>query len=1017
MPALPSPLLSLLLALTPLSSSCQTVKSPGVERPASTGTDATAEAPAVSSPEASLEPVPELIVAPEPLDPEVEAYLASLASHETMIYDPVLGEESILIRPDAPPPGPWIEREETYARHIRARWLAQQGRHAEAEAIIREALAADPESITLNLSLAETLYAQGSGRGAPARYVEEAIATLRELTREHPEVAQAHALLGEYLASRGELREAAAELRRATEIQPRNRTLWMALAQTLIHVPDAEGAIAALEQVRSLQPGNLYALLLMAEVAQSAGRPELAIECFEGIIAARPDEMGAYRALGQIHEQAGNREAALDVYRRGLLIDPGSGELNTAVRQLLGSEDPEVTIAWWQEFVRAHPQNIRVNMRLVSLLLNQGEEERAVDVLDRLVDELPNNAEAHLMLGQLLQALGRDEEAADHLRRSLTINPRSTEAAEALVQSLRGLGRLEEAEGLVRDWPQEDERAPLSALLAAAYAQGQEWDPAERMIREAIRLEPSNATYRVNLLNLLLSRRAPDRGLDAALDAIEACGLLAGVGPRTVPLYAYVHTFGSAMTPERTGRARQVLTAAANRSPSDAAFRALGQFEYTHGTPEAARAALRRAWSAAGNPRDQIRILRVHMHHGDDAIARQLFDEALARSPQSPELRLWRGVMAWRAGDPAAARAAWAEAIDGTAVLPQVLGTLGALRAERWTDAGIGLALATIERFGIVLEQGSGGAFNLYQFIALFGEEAAREHFTEIERTLLASPATGEARANALAVIAQFYAGAGRPEQAAERFLEAARLDPADSDMAIVLSELARDLELHDTAVAILTQAIEHSPGSDQLHYFLGYAYDEAGRVEEAERAFRRALEINPDNYLALNHLGYMFTEHGIQLEEALTLTQRAVELSDEDVSPRFNNAFIVDSLGWAHHQLGNHAEAARWLREAIRRAERGNVQDGLFHEHLGDALLADGKTGEAIAAWEEAIQVYRAAGDLESAETAAEKILREQPANARIAALLDLVREEIASPEALALPAADDDPEVLDLQ
>ncbi|NUP91069.1 MAG: tetratricopeptide repeat protein, partial [Candidatus Sumerlaeia bacterium] len=162
MPALPSPLLSLLLALTPLSSSCQTVKSPGVERPASTGTDATAEAPAVSSPEASLEPVPELIVAPEPLDPEVEAYLANLASHETMVYDPVLGEESILIRPDAPPPGPWIEREETYARHIRARWLAQQGRHAEAEAIIREALAADPESITLNLSLAETLYAQGS---------------------------------------------------------------------------------------------------------------------------------------------------------------------------------------------------------------------------------------------------------------------------------------------------------------------------------------------------------------------------------------------------------------------------------------------------------------------------------------------------------------------------------------------------------------------------------------------------------------------------------------------------------------------------------------------------------------------------------------------------------------------------------------------------------------------------------------------------------------------------------------
>jgi tetratricopeptide (TPR) repeat protein len=205
---------------------------------------------------------------------------------------------------------------------------------------------------------------------------------------------------------------------------------------------------------------------------------------------------------------------------------------------------------------------------------------------------------------------------------------------------------------------------------------------------------------------------------------------------------------------------------------------------------------------------------------------------------------------------------------------------------------------------------------------------------------------------------------------------------------------------MYDIAASVIESAISStSEESDLLHYQLGYVYDSADRTEDAERELRRAIEINPDNYFALNHLGYMFTEENINLEEALELTQRAVELSDQDTANGFNNGFIVDSLGWAHYRLGNSAEAVEWLQEAIRRSASDGIQDGLFFEHLGDALLIDGRGGEAIEAWEQAFNLYRSTEDLESALSVADKILSEEPDNPSIAGAVEEIRaEEISS-------------------
>ena len=53
-----------------------------------------------------------------------------------------------------------------------------------------------------------------------------------------------------------------------------------------------------------------------------------------------------------------------------------------------------------------------------------------------------------------------------------------------------------------------------------------------------------------------------------------------------------------------------------------------------------------------------------------------------------------------------------------------------------------------------------------------------------------------------------------------------------------------------------------------------------------------RALELEPDQPLVLNYLGYSWVEQGRNLDDAKTMIEKAVELRPDD-------GYIVDSLGW----------------------------------------------------------------------------------------------------------------------
>lgn len=167
-------------------------------------------------------------------------------------------------------------------------------------------------------------------------------------------------------------------------------------------------------------------------------------------------------------------------------------------------------------------------------------------------------------------------------------------------------------------------------------------------------------------------------------------------------------------------------------------------------------------------------------------------------------------------------------------------------------------------------------------------------------------------------------------------------------------------------AVAAVGRLRSRAPDDAEQRYFLALVLEEAGRFARAARIARRLIRDDPDDAQALNLLGYGLAERGLALGEAVRLLERARRL--DPLSP-----FILDSLGWARHRQGRHAEAVVLLGQAT----RADARLAEPWHHLGDTRVALGHKAEALRAYRQALARRPA---LHQRAVIAGKIARLQP-------------------------------------
>ena len=190
---------------------------------------------------------------------------------------------------------------------------------------------------------------------------------------------------------------------------------------------------------------------------------------------------------------------------------------------------------------------------------------------------------------------------------------------------------------------------------------------------------------------------------------------------------------------------------------------------------------------------------------------------------------------------------------------------------------------------------------------------------------------------------------AGKTDAALEVMQQLAKSQPDATLVLVTLGDMLRSTERYAEAVVAYDRAIAQLGEPRQTHwvvyYTRGIAHERTGNMDQAEADMRLALKLNPDQPQVLNYLGYSFVDAGRNLDEALTMIQKAVTAMPDD-------GYIVDSLAWALYRLGRTAEAVAPMEHAVEL----EAVDPILNDHLGDVYWAVGRKLEAEFQWHRAL-------------------------------------------------------------
>jgi tetratricopeptide (TPR) repeat protein len=170
---------------------------------------------------------------------------------------------------------------------------------------------------------------------------------------------------------------------------------------------------------------------------------------------------------------------------------------------------------------------------------------------------------------------------------------------------------------------------------------------------------------------------------------------------------------------------------------------------------------------------------------------------------------------------------------------------------------------------------------------------------------------------------------------------------PADYELSFLLGLSYNRIENLEKAVDYLGRAVELKPEEVTALSMLALTYDSKEEHEISDSLYEHALTIDPDNHLVLNNFSYSLAERDKQLERALEMSERAVEMNPD-------NTAYLDTLGWIYFKLGDLDRAKEYIRKAI----DGGSDSAVVHDHMGDIYYHLNDPDRAMEYWRQSFEL-----------------------------------------------------------
>ncbi len=196
-------------------------------------------------------------------------------------------------------------------------------------------------------------------------------------------------------------------------------------------------------------------------------------------------------------------------------------------------------------------------------------------------------------------------------------------------------------------------------------------------------------------------------------------------------------------------------------------------------------------------------------------------------------------------------------------------------------------------------------------------------------------------------LLAFTYSDMDSTSKADSTFQSLLRRFPDNAQFWAFYGNFLQEKKHYPKAVKIFKKVLDLEPNNEAALSGLAIIYENMKMFNQCDSIYEVAIKRLPDNPLILNNYSYSLTERGKDLQKALKMAKRAIEL-------RPNNAAYLDTYGWVLYKLKRYEEAERYIKQSVNLRPNSAV----VIDHLGDVYKALGNIPKALFYWKKALEL-----------------------------------------------------------
>jgi tetratricopeptide (TPR) repeat protein len=683
---------------------------------------------------------------------------------------------------------------------------------------------------------------------------------------------------GERYSAQGKYREAAIQFSNALKIDKSFGDAHYQLAQAYVHLGQYNAAGTELLRTVELEPANYKARIDLGNLMLAGRDVDHAQQQADAVLAAQPNNSDVHALLSAIDYRRGDKDQALVEIRRALELDPNRAEFheNLALMQS-GDATKSSTVE---------------------------------DELKRAVALDSKSVNAKMLLAGFYARSGRWAEAEQAGQSAVVTDPKSISARAGLAEIYLKQGNQPKAVEVLRQASQDLSSDPQGVcMLADYYAGSGQLDKAKAEFAALAAKYPKNLSVQKGYIRVLLEVK------DYATAQSNVSELMKknSKDPEVAGLNGIV-----LLNAGKAADAVNALQSAVKDAPKDGFLQYwLGRAALAKGDPGLAQSSFQQA--ATLNPSNveaEQELAQIAGQRGDLNQLAEVANKTIAAVPRFPGGYVWRALVEMNHGTQDKAEADLKTAISVAPNNPQAYLQLGRLR---FTQKRFPEGVAMLEQ-ALQYDPNAIDALSIEVAYDL-SQKQADKALARVNAQIAKSPGNSAF----YDLLARLQIQNKNLDQAAATAQKAMQLNPADGDAVGLFAQIAMMRGQTASAVNVWQQWSNAHPNDANSIAVLGMLAEAQGDIGKAEAYYRKALQIDPQQFVAANNLAYRMLINGENVDVALSLAQTARRIKPDSPS-------TADTLAWAYYYKGTYGFARDLLEDAI----KTDPNDAAMQYHLG---------------------------------------------------------------------------------